>query len=290
MESFAKARAAADGLLAHIAAKTMLVAPLVMGILNVTPDSFSDGGRFVAVEAALTHARAMAAAGAALIDIGAESTRPGFVPVDEAEEWARLETVLPTLIDDVALPVSIDTTKAAIARRAAALGAAMINDVSGLRADPAMAEVAAESGAALVVMHHCAEIDPDRDIVADMFAFFDETLELARAAGIAREKIILDPGVGFGKSLRQNLLAVDACGPLGEKFGRPVLIGASRKSFIGALSGAAGQDRLAGTHDRLAGTLAAHLRAFSRGAAIFRVHDVAEHVAALKIWSEIDRA
>ncbi|MDI9846801.1 dihydropteroate synthase [Rhodoblastus sp. 17X3] len=282
MEVFAKARAAADDLVARIGAKPQ-VKPLVMGILNVTPDSFSDGGRFVAVEAALTHARAMAAAGADMVDIGAESTRPGFVPVEEAEEWARLEKVLAPLIEDVALPVSIDTTKAAIARRAAALGAAMINDVSGLRADPAMAEVAAESGAALVVMHHCAEIDPDRDIVADMFAFFDETMELARAAGIAREKIVLDPGVGFGKSLRQNLLAIDACGPLGEKYGLPVLIGASRKSFIGALSGAP-------TQDRLAGTLAAHLRAFSRGAAIFRVHDVAEHVAALNVWSEFDRA
>jgi dihydropteroate synthase len=282
MESFAKARASADGLLARIDAKR-LVKPLVMGILNVTPDSFSDGGRFVAVEAALTHARAMAAAGADIVDIGAESTRPGFVPVGEAEEWARLEKVLSPLIDDVALPVSVDTTKAAVARRATALGAAMINDVSGLRADPAMAEVAAESGAALVVMHHRAEIDPECDIVADMFVFFDETLELARAAGIAREKIVLDPGVGFGKSLRQNLLAIDACGPLAKKFGLPVLIGASRKSFIGALSGAPAQDRLAGT-------LAAHLRAFSRGAAIFRVHDVAEHVAALKIWSEIERA
>lgn len=278
METFAKARAAADSLIARIGAK-----PLVMGILNVTPDSFSDGGRFVAFEAALSHARAMAAAGADMVDIGAESTRPGFVPVEEAEEWARLEKVLAPLIEDVAAPVSIDTTKAAIARRAAALGAAMINDVSGLRADPAMAEVAAESGAALVVMHHCAEIDPDRDIVADMFAFFDETLEIARAAGIAREKIVLDPGVGFGKSLRQNLLVIDACGPLVEKYDLPVLIGASRKSFIGALSGAPAQDRLAGT-------LAAHLRAFSRGAAIFRVHDVAEHVAALKIWSEFDRA
>ncbi|WP_296715212.1 dihydropteroate synthase [Rhodoblastus sp.] len=278
MENFVKARAAADALLARIRVK-----PVVMGILNVTPDSFSDGGRFVAAEAALTHARAMMAAGADMVDIGAESTRPGFVPVEEAEEWARLEMVLPLLIEDVDLPVSIDTTKAAIARRAAALGAAMINDVSGLRADPAMAEVAAESGAALVVMHHCAEIDPDRDIIADMFAFFDETLELARAAGIARERIVLDPGIGFGKSLRQNLLAIDACGPLGEKFGLPVLIGTSRKSFIGALSPAPAKDRLAGT-------LAAHLRAFSRGAAIFRVHDVAEHVAALKIWSEIDRA
>ncbi|MCI4677350.1 dihydropteroate synthase [Rhodoblastus acidophilus] len=254
-----------------------------MGILNVTPDSFSDGGRFVAAEAALAHAQAMEAAGADMIDIGAESTRPGFAPVDEAEEWARLEPVLAPLLARIALPVSVDTTKAAVARRAALLGATAINDVSGLRADPAMAEVAAASGAALIVMHHCAEADAARDIVADMLAFFGETLERAEKAGVAREKIVLDPGVGFGKTLRQNLQAIDACGALREKFGLPVLIGASRKSFIGALTGAP-------VGERLAGTLAAHLRAFSRGASIFRVHDVAEHVGALRIWSEIERA
>ncbi len=278
MDPYAKARAAADALAARFNA-----APVVVGILNVTPDSFSDGGLFVAAEAALDHALAMAVAGADIIDIGAESTRPGHVPVGEAEEWARLEPVLAPLLARVALPVSVDTTKSFVARRALALGAAMINDVSGLRADPVLAEVAAESGAALVVMHHCAEIDSARDIVADMFAFFDETLARAQKAGVAREKIVLDPGVGFGKTLRQNLQAIDACGALHEEYGLPVLIGASRKSFIGALTGAP-------VENRLAGTLAAHLRAFSRGATIFRVHDVAEHVGALKIWSEIERA
>jgi dihydropteroate synthase len=278
MDSYAKARAAADALVARF--KT---APLVMGVLNVTPDSFSDGGCFVAAQAALAHGQAMAAAGADIIDIGAESTRPGFVPVGEAEEWARLEPALALLLARLAAPVSVDTTKAFVARRALALGTAMINDVSGLRADPAMAEVAAQSGAALVVMHHGAEIDPARDIVADMFAFFDETLALAEKAGVAREKIVLDPGVGFGKTLRQNLQAIDACGALHQEYGLPVLVGASRKSFIGALTGAP-------VENRLAGTLAAHLRAFSRGATIFRVHDVAEHVGALKIWSEIERA
>ncbi|MGO8738502.1 dihydropteroate synthase [Rhodoblastus sp.] len=278
MDPYAKARAAADALVARFQS-----APLVMGVLNVTPDSFSDGGRFVAAEPALAHARAMAAAGADIIDIGAESTRPGFVPVGEAEEWARLDSVLAPLLARLALPVSVDTAKAFVARRALALGAAMINDVSGLRADPALAEVAAESGAALVIMHHCAAIDPARDIVADMFAFFDETLSRAKKAGVARGKIVLDPGVGFGKTLRQNLQAIDACGALHGEYDLPVLIGASRKSFIGALTGAP-------VEDRLAGTLAAHLRAFSRGAAIFRVHDVAEHVGALKIWSEIERA
>ncbi|WP_298359503.1 dihydropteroate synthase [Rhodoblastus sp.] len=278
MDSYAKARAAADALAARFKA-----APLVMGILNVTPDSFSDGGRFVVADAALDHSLAMAAAGADIIDIGAESTRPGFIPVGAEEEWARLEPILAPLLARLDLPVSVDTTKAFVARKALALGAAMINDVSGLRADPALAEVAAECGAALVVMHHCAEVDPARDIVADMFAFFDQTLALARAAGVMREKIVLDPGVGFGKSLRQNLQAIDACGALHEEYGLPVLIGASRKSFIGALTGAP-------VEDRLAGTLAAHLRAFSRGATIFRVHDVAGHVQALKIWSEIERA
>ena len=282
MDPFVKARAAADSLIARIGDAPPGGA-LVMGILNVTPDSFSDGGRFVAASTALAHAGAMASAGADIIDIGAESTRPGFVPVVAEEEWARLESVLAPLLTQVSLPVSVDTTKASVARRAAALGAAMINDVSGLRADPAMAEVAAESGAALVAMHHCAQIDPDRDILADMVAFFDETLELARAAGVARDKIVLDPGIGFGKSLRQNLVAIESCGALREKFGLPVLIGASRKSFIGTLTGAPVQERLAGT-------LAAHLRAVSRGAAICRVHDVADHVGALKVWSEIERA
>lgn len=282
MDPFAKARAAADELIGRIAARAS-GRPLVMGILNVTPDSFSDGGRFAAVETALAHAGAMTAAGADIIDIGAESTRPGFVPVEAAEEWARLEPILGPLIESVAPPVSVDTTKAEIARRAASLGVAIINDISGLRADPAMAEAAAESGAALVVMHHCAEIDPERDIVADMAAFFDETLARARQGGVAREKIILDPGIGFGKSLRQNLIAIDACGALAARYGLPVLIGASRKSFIGAITGAP-------VADRLAGTLAAHLRAASRGAAIIRAHDVAEHVGALNIWNEIERA
>ena len=278
MDPFTKARSAADRLIAGLGS-----APVVMGILNVTPDSFSDGGRFVAAEAALAHADALVAAGAGVIDIGAESTRPGFTPVDEAEEWARLEPVLAPLLARAAAPVSVDTTKAAVARSAALLGAAMINDVSGLRADPAMADVAAESGAALVVMHHCAEVDSTRDIVADMFGFFDETLDMAKKAGVAREKIVLDPGVGFGKSLRQNLQAIDACGALHQEYGLPVLIGASRKRFIGDLTGAP-------VADRLAGALSAHLRAFSRGATVFRVHDVAEHVGALKIWSEIERA
>ncbi|MGO9389406.1 dihydropteroate synthase [Rhodoblastus sp.] len=278
MDRFGRARAAADAFLAKIGTK-----PLVMGILNVTPDSFSDGGKFVLPESALAQARAMAQAGADVIDLGAESTRPGFTPISEEEEWARLEPVLAPLLEETALPLSIDTTKAAVARRAAVLGAAVVNDVSGLRGDPAMAELVAESGAAVVVMHHREKIDSTIDIVADMIAFFENSLALAQKAGVERRKILLDPGVGFGKTLAQNLGALAATGLLREKFALPVLIGVSRKSFLGALTGAPAEGRLAAT-------LSANLAAFSRGADVFRVHDVAEHVAALKVWSEIDRA
>ena len=193
--------------------------------------------------------------------------------------------MLAPLLAHVDLPVSVDTTKASVARRALALGAAMINDVSGLRADPAMAEVAAESGAALVVMHHCAEIDPARDIVADMFAFFDETARAAREkAGVAREKIVLDPGVGFGKSL-----APESPGDrLLRRAARGIRPAGADRRLAQAFHRRA--DRRAGAKTGSPGTLAAHLRAFSRGAAIFRVHDVAEHVGALKVWSEIERA
>ncbi|MGO9429572.1 dihydropteroate synthase [Rhodoblastus sp.] len=278
MDRFGRARAAADAFLAKIGTK-----PLVMGILNVTPDSFSDGGKFVLPESALAQARAMAQAGADVIDLGAESTRPGFTPISEEEEWARLEPVLAPLLEETALPLSIDTTKAAVARRAAVLGAAVVNDVSGLRGDPAMAELVAESGAAVVVMHHREKIDSTIDIVADMIAFFENSLARAQKAGVERRKILLDPGVGFGKTLAQNLGALAATGLLREKFALPVLIGVSRKSFLGALTGAPAEGRLAAT-------LSANLAAFSRGADVFRVHDVAEHVAALKVWSEIDRA
>jgi dihydropteroate synthase len=282
MDRFDRTRTAADAFLAKIGQK-----PLVMGILNVTPDSFSDGGKFASPETALAQARAMAQAGADVIDLGAESTRPGFVPVSAEEEWARLEPILGSLLGPLpgepALPLSIDTTKSVIARRALALGAAIVNDVSGLRGDPDMAPAVAESGAALIAMHHRPEIDARIDIVADMIEFFERSLALAAQAGVARRKILLDPGVGFGKTLAQNLRALAATATLREKFQLPVLIGVSRKSFLGALTGAP-------TQDRLAGTLAANLAGYARGAGVFRVHDVAEHVAALKVWSEIDRA
>ncbi len=278
MHRFARTRASADAFLEKIGRK-----PLVMGILNVTPDSFSDGGKFASVASALAHAGAMEAAGADVIDMGAESTRPGFSPVGEAEEWARLEPVLGALLAQTALPVSIDTSKAEIARKAMASGAALINDVTGLRGDPGMAEVAAETGAALVVMHHRAAIDPSLDIVADMTGFFADSLELAAKAGVTSEKLILDPGIGFGKTLEQNLEALQATSRLRDRFGLPVLIGVSRKRFLGALTGL-------DTQDRLAATLAANLFSLARGAQIFRVHDVVEHVAAFKVWTELAKS
>jgi dihydropteroate synthase len=256
--------------------------PLIMGILNVTPDSFSDGGRHFGAQAALAQARRMVEAGADIIDIGAESTRPGYTPVTVEEEWARLEAPLAAMLREKLAPVSVDTTKAEIARRAMALGACVINDVSGLHGDPALALVAAESGAALVVMHHCAEPDPARDILQDMRAFFARALACAEQAGVAREKIILDPGVGFGKTFEQNLIAATSAGALKRDFGLPVLVGLSRKRFIGALAGMP-------VEGRLAGTLAADLAALHAGADIFRVHDVAEHAQAIKVWSALVR-
>ena len=271
-------RAAATEFLARIGRK-----PLIMGILNVTPNSFSDGGLFSHAQAALAHAREMAEAGADIIDIGAESTRPGFAPISMDEEWARLEAPLAAVLRENIAPVSVDTTKAEIARRAVALGAAVINDVSGLHGDPALAEVAAESGAALVVMHHCAEADPARDIFEDMRAFFARALARAEAAGVKRGNIILDPGVGFGKTVEQNLIAAMSAAALKQAFALPVLVGLSRKRFIGALTGAP-------TQQRLAGTLAADLAALQAGADIFRVHDVAEHAQAFKVWTALARA
>jgi dihydropteroate synthase len=275
------ARAAAETFLARIGGR-----PLIMGILNVTPDSFSDGGCFSELDAALAQARRMVEAGADIIDIGAESTRPGFTPVTVKEEWARLEAPLTALLRENMAPVSVDTTKAEIARRAVALGAAVINDVSGLHnesgfpGENGLAEIAAESGAALVVMHHCAQADSARDILEDMRAFFTRALALAWKAGVAREKIILDPGVGFGKTFEQNLIAATSAGILKQAFGLPVLVGLSRKRFIGALTGAP-------TQARLAGTLAADLAALQSGADIFRVHDVVEHADAFKVWNAL---
>jgi len=257
--------------------------PRVMGILNVTPDSFSDGGRFDGLDAALAQARRMADEGADIIDIGAESTRPGHTPVSEAREMARLQPLLAPLAADIDLPFSVDTSKAAVARQAVAWGASVINDVRGLQHDPAMADVVAETGAAVVVMHHREEKDESLDIRADMRRFFERSLGLAQRAGVPRGRILLDPGIGFGKTKEQNLAALADVGDLARDFGLPVLVGVSRKSIFGLLLGAE-------VDARLIGTLAANLACAARGAHVFRVHDVVEHVAAFKVFDAIARA
>ena len=250
--------------------------PAVMGILNVTPDSFSDGGRFQAFDAAIAHAKSMVVAGCDIVDIGGESTRPSATPVSEAEELARVGEVLRALADLLDVPLSIDTSKAAVAARAIATGAAVINDVWGLQKDRDMAAVVAETHAALIIMHNREEKDERVDILADIRRFFDRSLALAAKAGVHEEVIILDPGIGFGKTSRQNVEAVARIPDLKE-YGLPILVGASRKAFLGSLTGD-------GIEATLIGTVAANLVAAAAGASIFRVHDVAEHVAALRIF------
>ena len=252
-----------------------------MGILNVTPDSFSDGGRFNAPDLALTQARRMIAEGADLIDIGAESTRPygGVEAVSADEELRRLRAVLPEIVA-LGTPVSIDTMKAEVADWALTNGAAMANDVWGLQRDPDMARVVATHRVPVVVMHNRSTIDPALDIVADILEFFGRTLELATGAGIATHKIALDPGIGFGKTPQQSLMALARLGEL-RRFGCPILIGASRKSFIAKVIASE-------PHQRLGGSIAAHLLAAQNGANIIRAHDVAETVQALRIATAIE--
>jgi len=248
----------------------------VMGVLNVTPDSFSDGGRFNAVDAALSHARQMIAEGADILDIGAESTRPGAEPVGATDEWARLEPVI-SEICAFNVPVSIDTYKADIARKAVAAGASIINDVWGLQKDPAMPETAADAGVPVIMMHNRAAADADIDIMDDIDRWFERSMSLADRAGIPRERQILDPGFGFGKTIDQNFQILNRLDQL-HKHGLPILAGASRKRMIGAVLNVE-------TKDRLFGSLAVHLIALQKGAALIRVHDVRAHTDAARILS-----
>ena len=252
----------------------------VMGILNVTPDSFSDGGRHDA--APVARAEALVAAGAAIVDIGGESTRPGFTPVPAEEEWRRIAPAVETLATRLPVPVSVDTTKSTVARRALAAGAAVINDIWGFLGDPAMADVVAEAGAGAVLMHNRHAIEPDLDIADDMMRFFERALGEAGRAGVARERIALDPGIGFGKTQSQQIAALRAIARLRAAFGLPVLVGLSKKRFLGVITGAPVERR--GIE-----TLAANLAAAAAGASLFRVHDVAEHVAALKVFGAVHR-
>ncbi len=266
----------------------MTTSPIhVMGIVNVTPDSFSDGGRYLGQDAALTHARRLIADGADILDIGGESTRPGAQPVDEAEEIARTVPLIAAIRGESAIPISIDTMKPAVARAAVAAGATIWNDVAALRFSPDAPAAAAELGCEVVLMHMRGEPRTMQDapayddVVAEVEAFLLTRAAVAEAAGVARGKIWLDPGIGFGKTLDHNLALLAAlprlCG-----HGYRVLLGASRKRFIAALDPLAG-----GAGDRLGGSLAAALHGARAGVAAVRVHDVRETVQALAVQAAI---
>lgn len=253
--------------------------PAVMGVLNVTPDSFSDGGKFAAPDQALAQARKMVADGADIIDIGAESTRPyGSEPVSAEEELRRLR---PVLADVVALgiPVSIDSMKSDVVAWALDAGAAIANDVWGLQRDGGMAAAVAARGAPVIIMHNRDRADPAIDIMKDISAFFARSLEIAAKAGIPTGLIVLDPGIGFGKTPPQSMTVLARLSEL-RSFGLPLLVGASRKRFISTVAPAE-------PDQRLGGSLAAHLIAAQGGARIIRAHDVAETVQALRVAAAI---
>ena len=250
--------------------------PKLMGIVNVTPDSFSDGGLFLDPERAIAHGRELAAAGADILDVGGESTRPGAEPVSAEEELRRVEPVIAALVDGTRSGpiVSIDTAKAAVAVAALDAGAEIVNDVTALRVDPDLAGLCAERGCTVVLMHmlgtpRTMQDDPRYDdVVEDVKAFLAARIEAAVAAGIVEERIWIDPGIGFGKTPSHNLELLRRLGELRE-LGRPLVIGASRKSFLGRLTGRE-------VADRIGATLAANVASLARGADVLRVHDVAE--------------
>ena len=256
--------------------------PLVMGILNVTPDSFSDGGRFFEPGKAIAHGRDMATQGADIIDIGAESTRPygDPVPVSADDEKTRLAVL--SAVVAIGVPVSIDTIKASIAAWALDQGAAIVNDVWGLQRDPEMASLVAKRGVPVIVMHNRESADPAIDIVADVIDFFSRSLEIAARAGIARECIVLDPGIGFGKTPEQSITCIARLAEF-KCFGLPLLVGASRKRFISTVTPST-------PDERMGGSISAHLLAVEKGAVIIRAHDVAETVQALRVAAAIEAA
>jgi dihydropteroate synthase len=249
--------------------------PTIMGILNVTPDSFSDGGAYASLEEALQAAQRMVADGAAIIDIGGESTRPGHAPLDAETEMKRAIPAIAGLAAISDVPISIDTYKARVAEAALTAGAHIVNDVWGLSRDPDMAKVIADNGAAAIIMHNRETADASLDIFEDMRTFFAKALEKALRAGAGRDQIVLDPGIGFGKTLEQNLAILGNLAKLND-YGFPVLLGASRKSFINKVSPS-------GPGERIGGSVVTTVFAALAGISIVRVHDVAIHMQALKI-------
>jgi dihydropteroate synthase len=251
-----------------------------MGILNITPDSFSDGGQFIAPERALAQARRMIAEGADIIDIGAESTRPygSAEPISADEELRRLQPVLAEVVS-LGIPVSIDSMKSAVIAWALDAGAFMANDVWGLQRDPDLAMLLAARRSPIIIMHNRKRVDGEIDIMQDIAAFFTRSLEIAANAGMPRGNIVLDPGIGFGKTPEQSMTALARLDELHE-FGLPLLVGASRKRFINSVSPSE-------PHQRLGGSIAAHVVAAQRGARIIRTHDVSETVQALRVAGAI---
>jgi dihydropteroate synthase len=251
---------------------------LVMGILNVTPDSFSDGGSHQSRADAVAHACRMADEGADIIDIGGESTRPGYTPVSTEEEIDRTAEVVAGVCARVGVTISIDTHKATVARAALEAGASIVNDVWGLQADPAMAGLCAEFGAPVVVMHNRTEL-ARTDVMNDVLAFLRQSIRLATEAGIARDQVIVDPGLGFGKTFEQNMSLLAHLADL-RTLGQPILLGASRKSFIGRVLDLPASERVEGT-------VATSVMGMMAGADIVRVHDVEPNVRALKMAEAI---
>lgn len=250
----------------------------IMGILNVTPDSFSDGGRYADTLAALEHGRSLCLLGADFLDIGGESTRPGHSPVDEAEEKRRVLPVIEALAAELPVPISVDTTKPEVARAALKAGAGIVNSVGGLDILPFLAAAAAEYGAGLIMMYDSGE----EDVLSGMDRYFNRAVELATAAGLSREHLMLDPGVGFGKSDLQNLAVIHGMAQLRASFGLPVLLGASRKSFIGRLLELPPEERLYGS-------LGAAAAGIAQGADVLRVHDVRETAQMARVADAILR-
>ena len=261
---------------------------LVVGVVNVTPDSFSDGGCYSDVHRAVDRALQIQHSGADIIEIGGESTRPGAEPVSVGEEWDRIRTVLESLDGRINIPISVDTYKSEVARRAVELGAGLINDISALRLDPDIATVAAESGAGLVLMHMrgtpgtMQKLPPSHDIFAEIEADLNIAVQKAERAGVKRGQVILDPGVGFGKTAEQNLSIINNLIRL-SNLGFPVMIGTSRKKFLGTITGKGESERVFAT----AATVAA---AILRGAHFVRVHDVEEMIDVVKVSDAIARA
>jgi dihydropteroate synthase len=258
-----------------------LAFPSIMGVVNVTPDSFSDGGRFLAADDALAQGLALVREGAAIVDIGGESTRPGSDPVPVEEELRRVLPVVEALADRVGVPISVDTMKAEVARRALGAGAALINDVSALRADPEMVEVVAELGAPVCLMHMqgapktMQEAPHYDDVVDEVLQFLEERMAYALARGVAEDQLLLDPGIGFGKTVEHNLTLLRHLDRI-VAIGRPVVLGTSRKRFLGAILGSE-------PGERVTGTVATTVIGLLAGAHVFRVHDVKPNFEALRV-------